>query len=41
MRGSDFHQIAADDDRPGEIPAHRGDRGRETGRFFVESRRLE
>jgi hypothetical protein len=21
MRASDFHQIAADDDRPGEIPA--------------------
>jgi hypothetical protein len=26
MRGSDFHQIAADHHRPGKIPAHRGDK---------------
>jgi hypothetical protein len=38
MRASDFQQIAADDQRSGEIPAHRGDRSRKTKPFFVDIR---
>jgi hypothetical protein len=43
MRGSDFHQIAADNDRPGEIPAYRGDRRLEIDPFsraFVDWNKL-